>query len=160
MNIIPMTSLTRNGVDLTGRKFGRLTVVSLAGRHDSGFMAWNCACDCGRASVGISSVLKRGLKRSCGCLSREAGAARRRLSGPWVESKSNASKSGVKCYKTRHAWAKAVIRHYGNKCDICGWDKARCDAHHRIPKARGGMHTIANGQVLCPNCHRVETENK
>ncbi|NCQ35041.1 HNH endonuclease [bacterium] len=40
----------------------------------------------------------------------------------------------------------------------CGWDKARCDAHHREPKAKGGKHTIQNGMVLCPNCHRIAHE--
>lgn len=62
------------------------------------------------------------------------------------------------CYRTRHSWAKAVIRHYGNKCQRCGWDEARCDAHHRTPKAEGGLHTIKNGIVLCPNCHRIHHE--
>ncbi|WP_408509611.1 HNH endonuclease signature motif containing protein [Paraburkholderia sediminicola] len=41
---------------------------------------------------------------------------------------------------------------------MCGWDKAGCDSHHRIPKAQGGAHTIENGMVLCPNCHRIEHE--
>lgn len=36
--------------------------------------------------------------------------------------------------------------------------EARCDVHHRVPKAHGGLHTLANAVVLCPNCHRIEHE--
>jgi hypothetical protein len=46
--------------------------------------------------------------------------------------------------------------YYGDKCMHCGWDEATCDAHHRQPKSKGGKNTIANGIILCPNCHRKE----
>lgn len=82
--------------------------------------------------------------------------AQRKRVGAWNEGKSYAIREGEHCYRTRHAWAKAAIRHYGNKCERCGWDSARCDVHHREHKARGGLHTLANAIVLCPNCHRIE----
>lgn len=59
-------------------------------------------------------------------------------------------------FGTRHAWANAVRRAKGSACERCGWNEARCDVHHKQPKARGGLHTIANGEILCPNCHRKE----
>ena len=40
----------------------------------------------------------------------------------------------------------------------CGWDKARCDVHHRVARCDGGLNTISNGEVICPNCHRVAHE--
>lgn len=61
-----------NTVDLTGRRFGLLTVV---GRTHTGEDAprtfWHCRCDCGRETDVFSGSLLRGLTRSCGCLSRE-----------------------------------------------------------------------------------------
>jgi predicted HNH restriction endonuclease len=27
-----------------------------------------------------------------------------------------------------------------------------------VKRSRGGIHTIKNGIVLCPNCHRIEHE--
>ena len=33
--------------DLTGQKFGRLTVVEQAGRTKYGNVLWKCKCDCG-----------------------------------------------------------------------------------------------------------------
>jgi len=59
-------------------------------------------------------------------------------------------------FKDRAAWGQYVKKHYGDKCQICGWCEATCDAHHKIPLSKGGQHTLENGRVLCPNCHRVE----
>ena len=43
--------------NLTGKCFGRLTVVSYAGqKHNS---LWNCRCDCGKKSVVYGNNLKR-----------------------------------------------------------------------------------------------------
>jgi hypothetical protein len=147
--------------DITGHRNGRLVAMSCVGRNAEGRAMWRCACDCGGAKIVQSNSLlrERGTK-SCGCLRAEASRRRRLVNGPWNEGKSYAIEGGGRCYKTRHAWAKAVVRHYGNACEKCGWDKARCDAHHRIPKALGGRHTIENGVVLCPNCHRVHHDGR
>lgn len=147
-----------NGAKLTGRRFSKLQVVTVVGTAPDGHLLWQCVCDCGRTTTAASNSLKSGMKKSCGCLRKYAASARIKRDGVWNDGKSYAIQNGERCYKTRHAWAKAVIRHYGNKCELCGWDKARCDAHHRKPKAKGGLHTIRNGQVLCPNCHRISKQ--
>lgn len=60
--------------DLTGVRFGRLTVKGLSSkRSNQGLLQWNCVCDCGtkrRISTGQLNS-PRG-SRSCGCLNREA----------------------------------------------------------------------------------------
>lgn len=60
--------------DLTGRKFGRLTVIERAedyiepsGRHK---VRWLCKCDCGNKKVVLSGNLGR-TTYSCGCLNKE-----------------------------------------------------------------------------------------
>ena len=52
-------------------------------------------------------------------------------------------------------WSQKVMAHYGTKCDICGWDEIPevLEAHHRDYDREN--NTIKNGQVLCPNCHRI-----
>jgi len=40
---------------------------------------WVCRCECGGEKMVLGGALKRGKTRSCGCLSREALSARRRL---------------------------------------------------------------------------------
>lgn len=151
--------LTRYMRDLTGVRNGRLVAVACVSRDKDGRALWKCVCDCGGAKVVQGNNLTRPAgTKSCGCLLREAARVRRNRDGCWNDGKSYAIGQGERCYKTRHAWAKAVIRHYGNHCERCGWNKARCDAHHRIRKSKGGLHTVANGIVLCPNCHRIEHE--
>lgn len=135
---------------------GRLVAVQIKGRSVDGHILWLCKCDCGGTAVVASNNFRERGTKSCGCLRADAQRKRIKRDGAWNDGKSYAINGGNRCYKTRHAWAKAVVRHYGNKCERCGWDRARCDAHHRKLKSKGGLHTIANGVVLCPNCHRVE----
>lgn len=145
--------------DLTGTRNGRLVAVERVGSKPGGHALWRCQCDCGGEKIVQSNNLQREAgTKSCGCLRKDASAKRRLESGAWNEGKSYAISDGEHCYKTRHSWAKAALRHYGNKCQRCGWREARCDAHHRVPKAAGGKHTISNAVVLCPNCHRVQHE--
>lgn len=60
-------------IDLTGQRFGRLTVIKQYGVAKSGHALWDCKCDCGNTKI-ISSNQLRGLTRSCGCLQREKAA--------------------------------------------------------------------------------------
>lgn len=57
-----------NRRDLTGQRFGRLTVIKEAGRSKQGHCLWLCHCDCGNEVVAMGSSLFAGYKRSCGCL--------------------------------------------------------------------------------------------
>jgi hypothetical protein len=52
--------------DLTGRKFGRLTVLKRS-ENIRDKTAWLCVCECGNAKVITADNLKRGVTRSCGC---------------------------------------------------------------------------------------------
>lgn len=57
-------------VNLLGKRFGRLLVVSEApkqGKH----IKWNCLCDCGKIVVVFGDNIRRGLTKSCGCLHSE-----------------------------------------------------------------------------------------
>lgn len=145
--------------DLAGHRNGRLVAVAPVGRHRGGHVLWQCKCDCGGTKIVQSNNLTRSSgTKSCGCLRQQAAIARLKRDGAWNDGKSYSINGGARCYKTRHSWAKAALCQYGNKCERCGWAKARCDVHHRNAKARGGLHTIDNAIVLCPNCHRVEHE--
>lgn len=145
--------------DLTGHRNGRLVATECVGRNHEGRAMWRCACDCGGEKVVQANNLTRAAgTKSCGCLRSEANARKRTRDGVWNEGKSYSINAGERCYKTRHAWAKAAIKAFGNQCERCGWSQARCDVHHRNPKSAGGLHTLSNAIVLCPNCHRVEHE--
>ena len=52
--------------DLTGQKFGRLTVIAEAGRAKNRNVLWKCRCDCGKEVIVQSGNLPNGHTRSCG----------------------------------------------------------------------------------------------
>lgn len=58
---------SRKKLDLTGQKFGKLTVLGPAENIGSR-TAWRCQCDCGRETVVKTGHLRSGHTKSCGCL--------------------------------------------------------------------------------------------
>lgn len=58
-------------VDLAGKRFGRLTVISPDGKSNSGQIKWKAICDCGRTKVVNGSNLRNGHTTSCGCRAAE-----------------------------------------------------------------------------------------
>lgn len=58
-------------IDLTGEKFGRLTVLSRAENSSTGQTRWQCLCDCGKEVIVLAAHLRSGHSKSCGCLGLE-----------------------------------------------------------------------------------------
>ena len=77
--------------DLTGQKFGRLTVISYYGVIKNHYY-WNCICDCGKKCIVASTNLKSKRLESCGCLNKESVSIR----------KTKHKKSNTKLYKIWH----------------------------------------------------------
>jgi hypothetical protein len=67
-------------IDLTGRRFGRLTVLHRTGGGDDGQARWRCACDCGGIHEVAGRDLRCGDTTSCGCRKRD-GSIRRTHGG-------------------------------------------------------------------------------
>lgn len=60
-------------VNLTGKKFNRLTVLGISlKRGKNNQIHWDCLCDCGKLKSIMTTSLKRGLTKSCGCILKEA----------------------------------------------------------------------------------------
>ena len=59
----------RRGIeDLTGKIYKRWTVLEFAGKNKGRVSMWLVRCDCGTEKVVLSSSLKNGTSKSCGCL--------------------------------------------------------------------------------------------
>jgi len=58
-------------IDLTGERFGRLTVIKRVDNDKWGHHRWLCLCNCGDKTVSLGNDLKRGYIKSCGCFNRE-----------------------------------------------------------------------------------------
>lgn len=56
-----------NFIDLTGQRFGKLTVLRKA-ENLKERVAWLCRCDCGNEKVIIAKLLRNGRKKNCGCV--------------------------------------------------------------------------------------------
>lgn len=73
-----------NQIDLTGKRFGRLTAYSYAhvqlssGRR---MAAWLCICDCGNKKIIQGHHLRGGKSLSCGCYAADATAERNKTHG-------------------------------------------------------------------------------
>lgn len=65
--------------DITGQRFGRLTVICLSGRNKHKQTVWKCKCDCGKECVASKTHLITGHTESCGCLMRETSSKNGKL---------------------------------------------------------------------------------
>lgn len=66
--------------NLAGKIFSRWTVLARSPKGKATY--WRCQCECGTIRDVFSSSLRKGLSRSCGCLSAEATSARNRIGRP------------------------------------------------------------------------------
>lgn len=62
-----------NKDDLTGKKFGRLTVIKDSGLRTHRQIIYDCQCECGNTCQVASTLLRSGKTQSCGCLKESVG---------------------------------------------------------------------------------------
>ncbi len=60
-------------LDLTGKKFGRWTLLERAGHNKHGHRMWLCECECGTKREVNEVNLVNGHSSSCGCYRNELG---------------------------------------------------------------------------------------
>jgi hypothetical protein len=60
-------------IDMLGKKYGRLTIVSRA-KNTETRAVWNCVCDCGNTLSVQGKKLRSGHTKSCGCIRKETTA--------------------------------------------------------------------------------------
>lgn len=73
--------------DLTGQKFGRLTVLYKLHNYHKKEIYWLCICDCGNITETRGSTLRNESAKSCGCYMKEIvtkhGKSNTRLHKTW-----------------------------------------------------------------------------
>lgn len=87
--------MKKTRIDLSGKRFGRLTVLRYDHTDKCGHGMWLCQCDCGNKKIVIGGNLKSGNSKSCGCLHNEQLAERTTTHG---------------CYGTRLYWIWAKMK--------------------------------------------------
>jgi hypothetical protein len=85
--------------NLIGQKFGKLTVISSAGKNQYGIYLWNCICDCDvngdKKVIVCGSNLKNGNTKSCGCIRRKLKKGQAALNSLFSNYKVKAKKKGI-----------------------------------------------------------------
>lgn len=121
--------------DLTGRKFGRLTAIRRVGKNKKRESLWLCQCVCGRQKIIVSTSLKKGGTRSCGCLMKEVaskkakikkmalvhGFSGSRLYEIWCGIKSRCQNPNDTCYKYYGGRGISVCPEWQNYLNFHDW---------------------------------------
>ena len=58
---------TERAIDITGKRFGKLTVLRRSSNTQDGSAVWECKCDCGNTTRVKGNSLRSGVTKSCGC---------------------------------------------------------------------------------------------
>lgn len=111
----------RNFKDLTGQKFGKLTVIRKSDVRINNRLSWLCQCDCGNTKVVDATKLRTGKTKSCGCLTNNKpfndmskGESKTNLYKKWLAMRK-------RCKPTYHAHKD----YYDRGIKVCDeWDKS------------------------------------
>lgn len=97
-------------VDLTGNKFGLLTVVSYAGLSKKYHATmWKCYCICGNTKVIPANNLMAGKINSCGCADHVEGTSISSITQKLLNKNNTSGKRGVYYNASRSKWCAAIV---------------------------------------------------
>lgn len=147
-------------IDLTGQRFGKLTVLQYHYRDKENRAVWVCHCDCGNAISVSGKRLRSGNTTSCGCGKAERARLLKFKDGRCEERLHNVWRTMLdRCHNPKSS----VYRHYG------GRGIAVCEEWHeyakfkewayangydeKAPRGQCTIDRIDNDENYCPeNC--------
>lgn len=85
--------------DMTGQKFGRLTVIKYVYSDKHYNAVWQCQCKCGNIVEVRGDMLRNGNTKSCGCLCTTHHKSNTRLYHTWQQAKDRCYNKNNKDYQ-------------------------------------------------------------
>ena len=137
-------------IDLTNKKFGKLTVISQAEHiqtpNGRSHVAWNCQCECGNTCVIRGDTLRNNHTISCGCVQKE-----------------NLRQSGLnrKLLLEGKKFGKLIVIKDSGKRDSCGgvlWE-CQCDCGNTILVSTSNLTRKKEATISC-GCIKSKGEEK
>ena len=158
--------------DLTGRKYGRLTVkehIGSVNRNGRNHRQWLAVCDCGKEKIVITNAITKGHTKSCGCLHREMASIAAKAELEPYGYLYNTLLHGAKQrgYKVELTFGdfKSFI---GQDCHYCGtkllWTDRRyrgmkgTQSHKLDRKDNSSGYTLENCVACCGDCSQTKME--
>ena len=150
-------------IDLTGQRFGRLTVVSRA-ENRGNQTRWLCKCDCGNEKIIAGNALKSGVTLSCGCYHKEVtGKIRRTHGGTGTRLHSIWQNMKARCYRES---AREYENYGGRGITICDEWRNDYKAFHDWAVENGYADNLTidrknvNGNYEPSNCRWITNEEQ
>jgi hypothetical protein len=159
--------------DLTGKRFGQLTVTSQAAVK--GCTSWHCVCDCGQLTIKAGGALRAGDVKTCGC-----GSHPMRYSDPSMSAFNELfrqyQKNAIKLGRTFTLPVDRFRELVTQACHYCGQPPTQQGTHGRSlrrtqvtrqePFLYNGLDRIDNGQgyeegnviPCCKRCNWMKSD--
>lgn len=153
-----------NFIDLTGMRFGKLTVIRRNYPNGKGWkVMWLCQCDCGEKTIVSRNNVKNGHTQSCGCLKTlPSGVAN--MNSIMASYKYEAKKRGYNWNLTKEQFKEITQKdcHYcgGKPSQSCLSKNPQCNGDYfyngidRIDNTKG--YTIDNVVPCCGICNMAK----